>query len=41
MKKKPSTAIVTTTLGETKGTGVDVTGAANNTITVNLEKFSK
>ncbi|WP_443864056.1 autotransporter domain-containing protein [Fusobacterium ulcerans] len=36
-EEKPSTAIVTTTLGETKGTGVDVTGAANNTITVNLE----
>ena len=33
----PTTATVTTTLGETKGTGVDVTGAANNTITVNLE----
>ena len=32
-----TTANVTTTLGETKGTGVDVTGAAFNDITVNLE----
>ncbi len=35
--EKPSTAIVTTTLGETKGTGVDVTGAAHNDIIVNLK----
>ena len=33
---KLSTATVTTTLGETKGTGVKVDGKANNDITVNL-----
>ena len=33
----PTTANVTTTLGETAGTGVEVTGAEYNDITVNLE----
>lgn len=32
-----TTATVTTTLGKTEGTGVEVTGKANNDITVNLE----
>lgn len=35
-EKANTTATVTTTLGETKGTGVEVTGKANNDITVNL-----
>ena len=33
----PTTATVTTTLGKTEGTGVAVTGKANNDITINLE----
>ena len=35
-KEKATTATVTTTLGETAGTGVEVAGKANNDITVNL-----
>ncbi|MCB8650983.1 autotransporter domain-containing protein, partial [Fusobacterium ulcerans] len=37
----PSTATVTTTLGNTLGTGVKVTGAANNNITVTLQDIPK
>ncbi|MEG9319648.1 autotransporter domain-containing protein, partial [Fusobacterium varium] len=33
----PTTATVTTTLGKTKGTGVEVTGKANNIINVTLQ----
>lgn len=40
-KEKATTATVTTTLGETVGTGVEVAGKENNNITVNLEGATK
>ena len=36
-EKTPTTATVTTTLGKTEGTGVEVTGKANNIINVTLQ----
>ncbi|WP_371327209.1 beta strand repeat-containing protein, partial [Fusobacterium sp. HMSC073F01] len=36
-EKTPTTATVTTTLGKTEGTGVEVTGKANNTINIALQ----
>ncbi|WP_462425417.1 autotransporter domain-containing protein [Fusobacterium varium] len=38
--EKATTATVKTTLGETKGTGVEVTGAKNNIINVTLQDLS-